>query len=292
MLFDVLLGARPPHSTTSSAPREELERLVDERVQAAMARWPDLTPTAEEFAAYVGAHLPPEAELVDALVELHADDLYLACACARGDGRAVAAFDAQMLGPVPAYVSRIDGSRAFADEVRQRVRARLLVADAGPPKIVDYTGRGPLGGWVRVAVVREALNAKRGTQAQREESTGGADEERFGIAAGDPELDYLKTRYAGELREAFVATLAALPTDERNVLRMHYLDGLSIDEIGIAYHVHRSTAARWITRARETLLLQTRARLSTMLAAAPSEVESLLALVQSQLDVSLRRILE
>ncbi len=72
---------------------------------------------------------------------------------------------------------------------------------------------------------------------------------------------------------------------------MHYLDGLNIDEIGASFRVHRSTVARWLAQARERILEETRKLLSSRLQIGRAEAESVIHLVQSQLDVSIYRYL-
>lgn len=214
-----------------------------------------------------------------------ADDLALARACAEGDKRALAAFERKYLSKVPTYVARIDRSEAFADEVCQRLREKLFVRSGGRPgKIAEYTGRGPLAAWLRVAAVRTALNLKRSS------TTGeGGDGKELGAATGDPEIDYLRARYRKELNEAFRATLEDLPSDERTVLRMCHLDGLSVDEIAVAYRVHRTTAARWLATSREKILKETRRRLAARVG--KQNLDSVLALVKSDLEVTLTRLL-
>ena len=93
------------------------------------------------------------------------------------------------------------------------------------------------------------------------------------------------------IKEAFTATLASLTTDERNVIRMHYLDGLSIDDIGTAYGVHRATAARWIQNARARILEETERRLRDRLHGTPSEIASVIGLVQGAFEASVSRLL-
>ena len=62
--------------------------------------------------------------------------------------------------------------------------------------------------------------------------------------------------------------------------------------IGSIYRVHRATASRWLVRAREALLDGVRRSLMDQLGANAAEVESILVLVHSQLDLSLSRILK
>ena len=246
--------------------------------------WPGVKVTAEAFAAHVAAVAPGG---VAAIETLHAEDLYLACACAAKDPRAIAAFEEKYKPEVPSYVGQIDRAPAFIDEVAQQLREKLFVTtgESGKPKICEYTGRGPLGAWLRVVAVRIALNLRR-----RPKQTVETEGERAPVlrsAAPDPEMDYLKSKYKEEFREAFQATLAELSGDERNVLKLHYIDGLNIDEIGTAYRVHRATVARWLAHSREKIMEETKKRLEERLKIQGSEVDSLIGLVRSQLDVSI-----
>jgi RNA polymerase sigma-70 factor (ECF subfamily) len=252
------------------------------------AAWPGVTVTADVFAAHVAQVAPKQS-----LAQLRAEDLYLACACAQKDPKAIAAFEEKYLHEVSSYIGQIDRSPSFVDEVSQTLREKLFVAEGSKgtrPKICDYTGKGPLGAWLRVVCVRIALNMRR-----RPKHTVEAEGENAPVLRSpslDPEMDYLKTRYKTEFREAFQTTLAALSSDERNVLKMHYIDGLNIDEIGKAYHVHRATVARWLASAREKIMDETKKRLTERLKIGGAEVESILGLVRSQLDVSIYKFLK
>jgi RNA polymerase sigma-70 factor, ECF subfamily len=57
------------------------------------------------------------------------------------------------------------------------------------------------------------------------------------------------------------------------------------------HDVHRSTAARWIAEAREAIVDDTKSLLQARLGSTPSEIQSILTLVKSRLDVSFRRLL-
>ena len=69
------------------------------------------------------------------------------------------------------------------------------------------------------------------------------------------------------------------------------LDGWSIDQIGSLYGVHRATAARWLTNAREELGARIRAGLAERLEIGESQVDSIVALVTSRIELSLERLL-
>jgi RNA polymerase sigma-70 factor (ECF subfamily) len=286
-LCDVLLAATTSGDLGQAT--TELETVLRAALATAHSAWPDVRVADGEMLRAVAARLPQGAAPGAAVAAMHISDLYLAYACAQADKRALAAFETHFLSAVASFVAQIDRSESFADDVRQILREKLLVRVAGaPPKIAEYTGRGPLGGWLRVAAVRTALNLRRSNKTR-----GDSDDSATEIASPtpDPEIDYLKTRSGNALRGALQATLASLPADERNVLRMHYIDGLTIDEIGTAYRVHRSTVARWLASAREKILDETKKALEGELHMARGEVESMIGLVQSQLDVSIYRYL-
>ena len=57
------------------------------------------------------------------------------------------------------------------------------------------------------------------------------------------------------------------------------------------YRVHRSTAARWLASARERLAELCRDALSRVWSVAEAELPELAAMVDSQMDLSLERIL-
>ena len=72
-------------------------------------------------------------------------------------------------------------------------------------------------------------------------------------------------------------------------LRLHFADQWSLERLAATYKVHRATVARWLSGARETLLSKMSERLGVELGLGPDEVQSLVGLLRSQLDLSLTR---
>jgi RNA polymerase sigma-70 factor (ECF subfamily) len=66
---------------------------------------------------------------------------------------------------------------------------------------------------------------------------------------------------------------------------------MSIDRLAAVYNVGRSTAARWLAAARETLLDEARREVHARIGATPSELRDLGPDLQSVLHVSLVRLL-
>jgi RNA polymerase sigma-70 factor (ECF subfamily) len=262
---------------------------VPQLVEAARKAWTQFKVEPQDFANYLD-----ERSISDGVDPAIACDLYLACACTRGDRAALAELDSRFLSSVPTYIARIDGTPEFSDEVRQRLREHLLVAaNASRARIGDYRGRGPLGAWLRVAAVRIALNLIRARRKrERAVSDGAGDRDRDVAAARSPERALLGAGYRTAVENALEATLVDLAADDRTILRFYYLDDMTITEIGKVLAIHPSTVARRIERCRETILSETRRSLGVELQLDDDDLDSVIRLAQSQLDISLRRLLQ
>jgi RNA polymerase sigma-70 factor (ECF subfamily) len=256
-----------------------------ELIDRARAVWPELELDEAGFAAHVAAVAGDTP-----IAELHAGDLWLAYGCARGEAGAIAAFDREVLSQTAMLLGRMQPTPELVDEVRQQLRTKLLVAAPGArPRIAEYAGRGPLAAWVRVAAVRTALDLLR---AQGVRAGGDVEPDDLARDGGDsPELDYVKERYRPQFKAAFQAALRGLDAEQRNLLRLHVVEGLNSDEIGALFRVHRSTVARRIAAARQQVLAEARKRLRAELGLSAGEFDSLAGVVRSQLDLSVRKIL-
>jgi RNA polymerase sigma-70 factor (ECF subfamily) len=269
--------AEPPRGSPAV-----LSRWLSGALDTAAQAFPDLDLEAGEFAQYLGEKAAAARDETR-LDELHVPDLYLAWACARRDPAALAIFEHEHMRRVHSLARGTD-----ADELVQRVRVRLLAADTpSGPRIRQYSGRGPLAAWVRMVATRLAIDAARSGRA--------GDEHRdLGDANGpaDPELDYLKSRYAGAFHAALERALCALSPKERALLRLCYVDDAAPSSIAGMYNVSVRTVQRWLVDARARVLEQTRAHLTETLAVRGTELESLLELMKSRMHVTLQRVLE
>lgn len=252
---------------------------------AGRARWPTLELASADFAAHVAALEEDDPQA------LNGEDLYLACACTRGIAGAAEALD-ELLREVPAWVSHLDASRAFGDEVRQQLAEKLLVGKDGErPKIADYAGRGALAGWLRVAAVRTALNLRKKPDEKRRHW----DPETViaGLAtAQTPEHEVLRNEHAHAFAAALREAVAALSHEDRVLLRMYFAGGQSTHRIAAVLGVSHTTASRRLATAREAVFADTRRLLSERLKLGSSEFASLARAVMSHLDVSLTSLLQ
>jgi RNA polymerase sigma-70 factor (ECF subfamily) len=112
------------------------------------------------------------------------------------------------------------------------------------------------------------------------------------VSALPPELELLRARCHAEFGSAFNVAFTALSARQRNLLRHAFHGGLSTEQLGVLYAVHRATAARWLQTAREALAERVRQELGARLKLTESECVSLLHVVVSQLDASLPQLIE
>jgi RNA polymerase sigma-70 factor, ECF subfamily len=270
------------------------DRALDTALVRAIAdakrRWPNVQLVDDEFAVYLAARIGPGEDPCDQLAARHVDDLYLAFGCASGDAAAIAAFDAEILREIPRALRRGDLDQAHLEDTRQQVAVKLL-AKTGTvvPAIAQYSGRGSLRGWVRVIAIRESARLLSG-QAAHEKPVG--DDALFdAVAQGVVVPSALKDSYRQTFKRSFEEALANLSMHDRLLLRQHFLDGRSIDRLAALHDVHRATAARWIAKLVEKLLVDTRTRLEATLEVTGDELDSVLRLIQSCLDASIGRAL-
>lgn len=288
-LADTYLGVQRAAWDARTADPAALSSAIADIVAAGKSAWGvELAP--DVIAAYIAERAPDQTEPLEALRAMHTTDLYLACACARGDAKAIARFEALVLPSAEPAIARIDRDREFVSELLHEVRVRLLVdGEDGPARIRAYLGRGPLTSWVQVVAMRAAYSAKRAAPKAVPED---ADELAVLPYDGDDaELSRIRAEFAAPFARAFGQALADLPPRERNVLRLYLLEGVSSEAIGRIYRVHRATVARWIASIHETLLRETKKRLTRDLGLSGRELESLMRVLSSKLEVSIATVL-
>jgi RNA polymerase sigma-70 factor (ECF subfamily) len=286
-----------PAPVSGSHAAFSLEGALAALVERGAAAHPDLSLDGAQFAAHLG-RCGASVETA-ASQSIHAEDLFLVAAALAGDGAAVARLR-QLHRPVLAgYLRHIDVSTAFIDEVEQRLWDMALVGKAGAepngaePKLVSYSGQGALAGWVGIAAQRIALMIHR-HEAAEERAVDGATAEAEAeaeVMGRHPELAFIKGRLREKFRPAITQALSALEDRERMIFRLHLVDGLTVEVIAKMYSVSHSTVSRWLAKARDEVIRETQRLLRDEMRLSPAEFESVAALVVSQLDLSVSRIL-
>jgi RNA polymerase sigma-70 factor (ECF subfamily) len=285
-----LLGAAPPEALASLAARADLDAELAGAVARARAAWPEIAVADDDFMRFLAEHISLDD---GAVIPLQLpEDLYLACACSLGDEQAIRAFQQRYEPNYRAVFERM-GLGSAADDLCQLLLRRLFIAEGRRrAAIANFSGKGALGQWVKVLAAREGHRyLERGDPKGHRVVERDPDEIAARLGEIDPEVDRLKEGYRARFKQAFAEAFHELPERERNLFRLQYLDGLNLDRMAAVYNVGRATVARWRTRARQQLLEQTRHKLAGELGASSRDVESILRFIDSQLDISLTRLL-
>lgn len=286
-LHDVLAAAAPDAARRLGAP-DAAEAALAALCADAAAAWPDVAIAPAALIAAIGARLAGDAP--PALGPDLATELHLALGCAGGDAAAIRHFERRYLDVVPAALAPMKLPAATVEDVRAVVRDRLLVADGdAPPRVVVYAGQGRLRGLVQVSAVRAAISLLRKTA--RELPIAGDDVGGAAALDHDAELALIKAQYRAAFTAAFAAAVRGLDRRDRTLLRLHFLGGMTLEQLAAMYGVHRATAVRWLAAARKQILADTRRRLRDDHGVPAAELDDLVALVQSRLEVSVRRLL-
>jgi RNA polymerase sigma-70 factor, ECF subfamily len=284
-LVEAFIAAAPKLAAGGVPGLEQRLALI---VEAAALELPRVRRDDAAFVAHLAARLDPALPLGEALDQLRAADLYLAWGCSRNDPAAIERFERELMPQGRAIVARRLPGQGELEEVLQAVRQHLVAGPEGTPRISDYRGYGALASWLRVVAVRTAMNLSRRTAPERLPSQSLS----FGAAAqGDPELLFLKETYREPFKTAFRSAVSTLDAEERGLLRLHFLEGVSLEQMGLLYRAHKSTLSRRLARVRKDLFDRTRAALCSALAVDSGEIDSVIRLFQSELDMSLISLL-
>jgi RNA polymerase sigma-70 factor, ECF subfamily len=262
-------GAVPPELTKA------LEALADVRL-----RWPQGPAPSAAFAAYLAERLSPTPRI---------DDLYLAWWCSTGDGAALAAFDARYDNEVRIATARFRDLPA--DELIQQLRIKVFVGTGdSPPKLLEYSGKGALGAWLRVTALRTFVDIARATRSHRYERE--LDEVEVLGTAANPEHSSISAAVTAAVKRAFAEAVASLTSRQRVFLRHAYVDRQTLDQIALHYSMHRTTVARTLAAARVQLIEQTRLAVARELGIGDDELSTMIRGLDSRLELSLSRVLD
>jgi RNA polymerase sigma-70 factor (ECF subfamily) len=293
-LIRAALAALP--ATEAAAIERDLAAAVSAGLAAAAARWPQAPAADESFARLLAGMLAKQPRLSATLPRLRVDDLFLAWWALRDPDRGLPALWATYADDLEKLVARFH--RLDREELLQALRVKLFVAsEHGPPRLATYSGFGFLQNWLRVLATRTFLDAAR--ELGRRRATGleeaGHDEDApllaliveptRAVGARDRE------RVHAAIRAAFATAVAGLPARERTFLRLATVNGLTLGQIAATYQVGRATVARALASGRARLKEETRRGMIEALGISPDELDSVIRDLDTQLELSLARVL-
>lgn len=260
---------------------QQLRMSLVPAVQAAVAAWPALEVGAAALTQRV-ASVWQDAQIEAAqfaawIAGLCLSDLYLALALANNHKKAVEVFEHNYVNVAVASVR----GKTPKDELKQLVLERILVAARGQrPRIASYAGKGPLLAWVKAVAVRLSVDTRQDPHRQH---TQDVEALSATFLAPDLELMILSSRYTADLKHALASALSSLDPRDRNLLRFHFLEGVSGDALARMYGVTRRTITRWLEVIRLTVLARTKAHLARELKLGDEELELIIGALRSQL---------
>lgn len=174
----------------------------------------------------------------------HGAELFLTFESARACDAAIRILDAHFFGDARRTIRRLCGGSAATDDVQQAVWERLLTGER--PKILSYSGDGPLEHWLCGVARRLTLNTLRGRRPRRTELCEWEAARPTSPAIADSLHERVLTALQGALDRAF----QTLTDRERELLKLHYVRRLTLPELSQRLGTHRATTARWLSAAR------------------------------------------
>ncbi len=248
----------------------------------AVTTWPALVARRGEFEAWLEARTP-RADWKS----LNLDDLALCFLSLHGERKALAEVERRLQRVGRAAAAR-RGDDDFIDEVLQQARHKLFVGGTRA-RLNGYRGQGALVQYLKAVVSSLSVDLARSRTSHK--STG--DDALLDAATGEGNADsrLVHLTHRAHFTKAFKVALTKLSAEERTWLRMRFVDGLSIDAVGTAFGVHRTTAMRWLEKAQHTLMKETRRSLAEQLGLPAPELESMMRAMRPSLAENLSRLL-
>lgn len=216
-----------------------------------------------------------------------ASDVFMVAALSRVEPLAVEWLREQVHAALVSVSGAVPQSR-WADVESDMLQRLLIDAPDRPARIREYKGTGTLKAWLRVIVVRAAL------KTQTPVDLSGVEEawwEALQSTATTLEVGVLHGEFRESLAPAMLAAIDALSPKDRSLLRLHYLEDVSMEALARSYRVHAASVSRWVEGARAAFLSAVRDELARRTGVGRLAVDSLVRVLQDRFDISFRRAL-
>jgi RNA polymerase sigma-70 factor (ECF subfamily) len=200
-----------------------------------------------QSSSHVSSEHIAEEKRAEFCAGLRLEELALARACAAGNERAWQDFISRYRQKLHSMALHITRDGAHAAELADSLFADLYGVNARDgvrnSKLISYTGRGSLEGWLRTVMAQEFINRYR--KQKRTVSLEEQTEEGVQFAAAVPEPVASSDQ---RLETATDEALAELSAEDRFTLASYYLDGRTLAEIARALGLHESSVSRRLDR--------------------------------------------
>jgi RNA polymerase sigma-70 factor, ECF subfamily len=182
---------------------------------------------------------------------LRLEELALARACAAGSERAWQDFISRYRQKMHSMALHITRDAAHAADLADSLFGDLYGISSRDgvrnSKLLSYTGRGSLEGWLRTVMAQEFINRyrkqKRTVSLEEQTEEGAQFAAEF---AGPPQTGHNEARR--KLEAATDESIAELSAEDRFTLASYYLDHRTLAEIAVMLGLHESSISRRLER--------------------------------------------
>jgi len=249
---------------------------------------------ADLLTAIAERYLPADSsatEVRDLYLSLHLEELVIARSCAAGNERAWEDFFLRYREKIYHSALAITKEESRAHELANSIYAELYGTGGRQgqrkSKLLYYSGRGSLEGWLRTVLAQQHVNRYRSegnkTVSLDEEAEAG---KQFAAVNAPPTLEV-----DPRLNTATDQALAAISPEERCLLAYYFLDGLTLARIASILGVHESTISRKLEKLVKKIRKDIVARL-IQFGMSQRQAEEALDVDVRDLNVNLRRVLQ
>lgn len=289
-LKNIFLKALPLEAQSAFSAYLEHETQLRQLIDQLQSIWPDINLSPEIFLAFIAERVREPITPEAFFSSMKFTDLYWACGCVQGDKTSISIYQEQIFPHLEKNLLAFELSSKIIEDIKQHLFQKLFIGDnQNKPKICYYLGEGDFLTWLRVVAIRHAIDLFR--KGQKEAPLYEWAFSQLADEEDDPEMLFLKQKYHLEFQDAFKRAIVSLSSKERNLLRYQLIDELTWDQMASLYHVHRATIARWLHNIRSKLFNLTRQNLLSQLDLPAEEFESIIRLIQSQMHITITRLL-
>jgi len=188
--------------------------------------------------------VPSATEASSFFRSLHLSDLTLAHACALGRDAAWQRFVTRYQAALSQTALTIANSATLAHDLAESLYSELFgLAERNGQRnspLEGYSGRGPLIGWLRAALIQKHANHHRRTH--REVPLGAHD------ITAPPVSEYPSPSTRRSVQTALETVLRSLSSQQRFLLSSYFIDQRTLAQIALMIQVHEATVSRKLKR--------------------------------------------
>jgi len=259
-----MLSSSQINQQVTDGARRLLARATDNRSLTVASFVPRIRSAVDKYLLRAEPDAPAKS-IADFVDGLQADDLCLIVACEGGDQNAWNDLVERFSATVRSAARSASANEDTAEDLTQSIWGELYglrEREDGRPagKLLYYSGRGSLAGWLRAVVAQLAVDQHR-KQSRLVQTEQDADLDRLAQDAAakheafhgsgtilNPEESVANSIAGAEMQKALARSIGNLSGQDRLLVKLYYFDDLRLREAGAVLGVHEATASRRLTR--------------------------------------------